>query len=147
MFKYSLFYLFQPIMVAVEYCFCPFYVSIIFGKHPPRQRQQCLQIIKLNIIIRILWIDTFQFGPFLVKIFSYIFGQILFSSQIRKILYILILRCFSQFVLNIFNLLLQEILFLLTVEVFPCLIAYIGFQGSKLHFAVQYSQQLVCSFV
>ena len=54
-------------------------------------------------------------------------------------------RLFTQLILNVFHLLLQEEFTLLLVQFLTGLVLYTGFEGLKLKFPIEYLQQFICS--
>ena len=119
MFQDTFLYLFQPIMIFVQGLFRIDDTQIIHGINTPWQRQHGLQIGQLYTIVRCLRIDSFQFGHFLLKSRSHFLRPVHMTTFHTKFIDFTILSV-TQFVLDILDLLMQEILTLLTVNILTC---------------------------
>ena len=86
---------------------------------------------------------TFQFGQLFQEEGTYFFAPFHFIRFIAHFFYFLLLSTATQFILNCFNLLLQEIFTLLLVYIFTGTHLNRRFNFSKLDLPVQYLQQTI----
>ena len=84
--------------------------------------------------------STFQFIQLFNESLSHFCTPFDGSSFTAHFFYFLLLTAATQFILNGFNLLLQEVFTLLLVNIFPCTHLYGFLYLGKLHFPIQYLQ-------
>ena len=119
-------------------------VNHILGIDSPRQGKQRLQIRQLHIIVGRLRVDAFQFGQFAVENLLHLRFPELFLALFLEFLDFAVLSV-AQFVLNVLDLLLQEILLLLAVQVFAGTHLDVLLQRSQLDSFVEQLNQTVQS--
>ena len=139
-FEYAFLHLLHSVMVAVEYALCTLQVEIVLGILAPRQIDHCLQIVELNAVVGALRIEHVELVEFLSEHLLHVFAPKLCLGFLFQFLALGRTLTVAQFLLDILNLLLQEVLTLLLVEVFASLRAYVLLEFEQLHFLVHHAQ-------
>ncbi len=120
-----------------------FQVEIIFGILVPGQLHDGLQVAVLHRVVGRLWIETFQFQQLLLEGFRHGAAPFLLCRLLAKLIDLNLLGVSSQLLLYGPDLLLQEVLFLLLVEILPCFHLDIHLQFQNLRFPVEDHQQAI----
>ena len=120
MFQNAFLHLLHSIMVLVEDFLCRLQLQMVNGAIVPRQLQHGLQIVQLHVVVGALYVDTLQAHQFLMEDFLHLVAPHLalglFSHLVDVILLAARLVRTTKFGLQIFDLLVQEILLLLLVQ-------------------------------
>ena len=138
--KYALFDFLQPIMLAVQYALRIRNADFIFRLLTPRQVGQRLEIVKFYAVIRVLRIKAFELLQLLIKRLLHFWWKVQIFCLLAQLFHVAILRI-AEFALNILNLLLQEIFFLLLIQLFARLILNMQLQRSILALSIQDTHQ------
>ena len=138
--KYALFDFLQSIMLAVQYALRIRNADFIFRLLPPRQVGQRLQIVKFYAVIRVLRIKAFELLQLFIKCLLHFWWKVQIFCLLSQLFHVAILRI-AEFALNILNLLLQEIFFLLLIQLFARLVLNMQLQRSILALSIQDAHQ------
>ena len=115
--QYTLFYLLQAVMVFIQRLLCISQVQIIRCINAPRQTHHSLQVVQLHTVIGRLRMHALQLIHFFQECTFYFFIPFYGFSFFAHFFQFLLLTATTQFILNGFNLLLQEIFALLLVYI------------------------------
>ena len=141
--QYTLFYLLQAVMVFIQRLLCISQVQIIRCINAPRQTHHSLQVVQLHTVIGRLRMHALQLIHFFQECTFYFFIPFYGFSFFAHFFQLLLLAATTQFILNGFNLLLQEIFALLLVYILAGAHLDRLLNLGKLHFPIQNLKQAI----
>ena len=141
MFQNTLLDLFHSVVVTVEYTAGILHVEVILRRDSPGKSHNRLQVVKLYVVVRSLRIDALQLVQFTLE------GLRHFLWECQGLGFILQFRpvsvfVFTQFTLDVLDLLMQEVFLLLLVQFRSGLVLNVTFELCKLTFSVQQLQEV-----
>ena len=103
-------------MIPVEHLLGILQVEIILGKFAPGQIEHCFHIIELGGVIGCMGAHTFEFFQLLVECLCHLLRPFFCFGPVPEVFDFLLGRVFTEFILNGFHLLLQEVFALLLIN-------------------------------
>ncbi len=129
-------------MVVVEDASGPLYAQVVGGAFVPRQVHHGLQIGELNAVFRALGVEEVEFVEFLLEGLCHLVVPFLLGSLLLEFLALGRALAVAEFLLDVLDLLLQEVLSLLFIDVVACLRADVLLELEQLHLLVKAFQGL-----
>ena len=83
--EYALLHLFHAIVVVVEHTFCTLQVVVVVRVFAPWQRDESLQICKLGVEIRTLWMELVEFCKFFFEHIEYLVAHMFFRCLLHQL--------------------------------------------------------------
>ena len=124
-------------MVLIQNTLGTLQVQVVNGIFAPRQVYQRLQVSKLHVILRTLWIQVIQLIALLTEILGHLVLPHLVAAFGKQ--FVLLRRLtVTHLGLHILNLLLQEVVTLLLVDILTGLVTDISLQVLQVNLAVQH---------
>ena len=143
----TFFYLFESVVVSVQYLLGMLQIKIIFAVFVPRKIYECLHILGLNREIGALRMQPLQLSYFFFEGLGNFGRPFLLGCFGLQRFYLLLVDVSTQLLLNGLDLLLQEILSLLLVDILMRFQLDGILQLQKLVLAIQDKQQSIGPFL
>ncbi len=129
-------------MVAVEDGTRPLQLQVVGSAIVPRQRHHHVEIVELDAIFRALLVEGVEPPQLFLEQLGYGLRPVLVLGLFLKRGFCGGFRVVAKLLLDVLHLLVEEIFFLLLVEVNACLVANVALQFGKLYLAVLHLEQL-----
>ncbi len=124
--------LLKAIVILVEDFLHLGQVEIIFGEEIPGKIEHQVQVVHLDGVLGHLGVHAPQLVELFVEMLGYGLGPFLFLRFLQQVFDVFFLRILTQFFLNCFQLLAQEVVALLLFDVGPDLVFDLVFQLQQL---------------
>jgi len=134
-------------VVLVEHFLSAFEVKIVLCVQSPRQGGHLLQVVELHAVFRTLRVEHVELVQFLVKGLGNFLGPLHVLGFFQQLMLLGRPLAASQFLFDVLHLLLQEIFFLLLIEVFAGFLVNLVSELLELNLPVFNLQQFDDSFL
>ena len=136
LFDDALLHFLHAVVVAVENAARMAQIAVVGRRFAPRERNHGVQISERNAVVRTAGVEAFQFLYLLFKQHAHVFrqGQL---GCFRTELGTFALFAVAQLVLDVFQLLLEEIFFLLLVNFAMCALLDLFAETKQLNLTVE----------
>ena len=135
--KDTLLNLLHTVVILIQNTLGTLQVQVVNGIFAPWQVYQCLQVSKLHVILRTLWIQVIQLIALLTEILGHLVLPHLVAAFGKQIVLFGRLAV-AHLGLDILNLLLQEVITLLLVDILTGFVTDISLQVLQVNLAVQH---------